>query len=132
MHPDFVDPRITGPKITQAKVLSNRTKAIEDAKEKIAQASAKSNLSLLNEGLEMAIQLGLTGPEISAAVELRDQLQDQQAKFDEVNAAAKTLAIKTESPSGIVASDIAPLEAVTVAHLPLATRCRVTAPRPAG
>ena len=40
---------LTGPKITQAKVLANRTKAIEDAKEKIAQASAKSDLALLNE-----------------------------------------------------------------------------------
>ena len=103
---------LKGPKITQAKVLSNRTKAIEDAKEKIAQGSAKSDLGLLNEGLEMAIQLGLNTPETATATELRDMLQENEAKFDELKAAMKTLKIKTESPSGIVASDIAPLEAV--------------------
>ena len=55
---------LTGSKIDQAKVQCDRVNATAEAKEKIATASASNNLKMLNEGLEMAIQVGVLSVEL--------------------------------------------------------------------
>jgi len=75
----------------------------------IAKASASRNIKGLNQGLEKATQLGLTGDEIDAARKLQEELAKSLASTQGLRSAIRATGIKSNSPAGISPSDIKPL-----------------------
>ena len=101
--------------LQRAQVLLNRESLVAKTREKLSAACAAGNLITLNEALGMAIELGLEGDEIAAAQATRDGLTKVEGFIESVVGASKALEVKAAAPTGIVASDIAPLRAAIAA-----------------
>ena len=61
------------------------------------------------ESIEVAIQLGLEGPEVVAATTMHHELARLEAVKQELVAAINMLLSKAENEAGIQASDVAPI-----------------------
>lgn len=107
---------VGGDLVRQARILVDRdvlvTQTIATLGECLSTSTPPAELlETLNEALETAIQLGLSADaKVEEATKLRDRAVDLAARFAEVRAAAATLNVKAQSPSGILARDVEPLE----------------------
>eukprot|EP00968_Pinguiococcus_pyrenoidosus_P014517 scaffold1311_cov256-Pinguiococcus_pyrenoidosus.AAC.38 len=107
---------IDGDGVLLARVIMERERSVAETMEALRKGSEERDLQKLNEALESTIALGLTGPQITAAHELRDKLTIEENAQGGVIAAMRTMELKAQSPGGISPGDIQPLvEAISEA-----------------
>ena len=106
---DSCRPKVNNEKVEEARMLVDRDSHVATCLATIAKASASRNIKGLNQGLEKATQLGLTGDEIDAARKLQEELAKSLASTQGLRSAIRATGIKANSPAGISPSDIKPL-----------------------
>ena len=104
---------VKGDKVTQARMLIDRTALIAKIHKSFAEARISNSLSDLDEALKMAIELGLDSPEVTEAQALRTWLEVLEGVKSQLSAAEQVVAVKVES--GLVLEDLEPIKAV-IAH----------------
>ena len=96
----------------EARILAERDRVIAETKSAIDEATRENDLDKLNAAMEKVIELGMEGPEVDAAKELRKKLELWRENASDLVAACNTLKAKAKAKAGIVEADIAPLTAV--------------------
>jgi hypothetical protein len=97
--------------VTQAGMIVNREKMVADTYADFAKAEEQGDLELMNKAMEIAIGLGLEGEKMDAANAALKSMNAEAEQAAKMMAAAKAIAVKGKSESGIVEADLAPLEA---------------------
>jgi hypothetical protein len=101
--------KIPGDRLQPFKVLLDRSKNTGKARDALVEATSKRSFKELQEAIEVAIQLGLEGPEVQRAKEARDELARVEGVKHDLAAAINTLETKAENERGINESDLEPI-----------------------
>ena len=96
----------------EARILAERDRLIAETKDAIDKATKENDLDMLNIAMEKVIELGMEGPEVDAAKELRKKLELWRENASDLVAACNTLKAKAKAKAGIVEADIDPLKTV--------------------
>jgi myosin heavy subunit len=97
--------------IQEAQVIVEREEMMQKTKDDLVTACDEKNLSKLNEAMEMAIQLGISGDEMERAKVVRDELGVVEEGRSVLTAAVRSLSMLAENKGGISESDIEPFSA---------------------
>jgi myosin heavy subunit len=97
--------------VTQAGMIVNREKMVADTYANFDKAEEDGDLELMNKAMEVAIGLGLEGEKMDAANAALKGMNAEAEQAAKMMAAAKAIAVKGKSESGIAENDLAPLEA---------------------
>lgn len=95
--------------IQEAQVIVEREEMMQKTKDDLIAACDSKDLKKLNEAMEMAIQLGISGDEMERAKVVRDELVVVEEGRSALTAAIRSLTMLGENKTGIAESDIAPL-----------------------
>merc|ERR1711871_746570 len=102
--------------VRAARIIVDRERIIKETYQKLKDADEQGDLAMLNEGLETSIELGLEGPEIDTAQEVRVRLEAEAKLAAKGTAAVKALRLKAQSENGLGSdADIEPLRQALVA-----------------
>jgi myosin heavy subunit len=93
-----------------AEAIVERDRLKEECYSKLKSAKKLRKMALLQEGLELAIQLGLKDEQITAAQALRNELQPMEDEIAKVIGESVVLQQKIKGKAGIKANDLPPLQ----------------------
>ena len=91
-------------------MIVNREKMIQDTYADFEKAENEGDLELMNKAMEIAISLGLEGEKMDAANLVLKNMNAEAEQAAKMMAAAKAIAVKGKSESGLVEADLEPLE----------------------
>jgi hypothetical protein len=101
---------IKGGKIEAAQNALNRDKVQKDARKALKKAAKGTDVTVLSEAIEKAIQLGMDCEELTKAKEVKVRLEEEKELSADVRAAIKSVTVKAESKSGVTEADLEPLD----------------------